>query len=156
MSKFQRFYLKEHCYFVTSTIIGNVPVFSDEENARVLVNCMYNFRKQGRYLLLAFVVMPTHFHALLVPNGKYNISQIMHSIKRSSSRLLTLGGKKLGSIWLPSFYEHVIRNKKDFNEKFKYLLANPVKAGLVAKPEEYQFSSAKPVYETDFDKYWVG
>lgn len=44
----------------------------------------------------------------------------------------------------------------DFNEKAKYLLNNPVKAGLSDTPEEYQFSSANPIYENDLDKYWIG
>lgn len=139
---------------MTSTTIEKVPVFKDIENAKILLNCIYNFRNKGRYLLLGFVIMPTHFHALLVPTGKYNISQVMHSIKRSSSRLIT--NKRLGGIWMLSFYEHTIRNTEDFYTKLDYIHNNPTKAKLVERSEDYAFSSANEANETDIDKYWVG
>ena len=154
MSKFLRFNLKEHCYFVTSTTRDNIPIFFNDENTKLLCNCIYNFRNQGRYLLLGFVIMSTHFHALLVPQNGYNISQVMHSIKRSSSRLLV--NKNQGKIWQISFYEHVIRNTKQFYEKLDYIHNNPVKAGIVDRAEDYIFSSANSKNETDIDKYWVG
>jgi len=131
-------------------------MFKNKENAQMLQNCIYNFRKEGKYLLLSYVIMPTHFHALLVPDNKFNISQIMHSIKRGSSRLLSISGIKSGPIWLPSFYEHVIRNKLDFREKYNYIQNNPVEAGLAKWPADYEFSSANPTNENDLDKYWVG
>ena len=136
--------------------MNNKPIFIEEENAQLLLNCIYNFRAKGMYLLLGFVIMPTHLHILLVPNKGFNVSTVMHSIKRSSSRLLSNFGYKKGPLWQPSFYEHVIRNKHDFREKLRYIYNNSVKAGLVKYSERFKFSSANPQNSNDLDKYYVG
>ncbi len=95
--------------------------------------------------------MPTHMHILLIPKNEYNISGIMHSIKRSSSRLINKQNNFKGPTWIPSFYEHITRNEEDFFEKLNYIYNNPVKAGLSSKPEDYNYSSANLKYKTDLE-----
>jgi putative transposase len=59
-------------------------------------------------------------------------------------------------VWQESFYDHVVRNRKEFDERLNYLYNNPVKARFVEKPEEYRFSSATGKYEIDLDGYAGG
>jgi putative transposase len=49
------------------------------------------------FVLYGFVVMPDHLHIMIMPAGKYNVSQIMHNIKRNTSRS--------ANIWLPHRYQ---------------------------------------------------
>jgi putative transposase len=59
-------------------------------------------------------------------------------------------------VWQESFYDHVIRNKKEFVERLNYIYYNPVKAELVDKPEDYKYSSATGNSETDLLCYVGG
>jgi|GEM_PF-6585488 len=59
-------------------------------------------------------------------------------------------------VWQESFYDHVIRNRKEFDERLNYLYNNPVKAKLVEKPEDYKYASATGKYEADLDGYVGG
>jgi putative transposase len=59
-------------------------------------------------------------------------------------------------VWQESFYDHVIRNEKEFVERLNYIYYNPVKAELVDKPEDYKYSSATRKYETDLLRYVGG
>jgi len=153
MSRFHRFHTAEAIYFVTSKTRGNRRFFSDKRNSRILLNCIDNFRKKGRYPLLAFVIMPDHLHIMLKPNGNENISKIMHSIKRGSSRLINQMWSRKGPIWQRSFYERIIRDEKEFWEKVNYVYNNPLRAGLVESPEDYPYSSANPKVETDLEEF---
>jgi putative transposase len=60
------------------------------------------------------------------------------------------------NVWQESFYDHVIRNSKEFVERLNYIHYNPVKANLVDTPEDYKYSSATGKYETDLDGYVGG
>ncbi|KPJ48542.1 MAG: hypothetical protein AMJ41_04700 [candidate division Zixibacteria bacterium DG_27] len=153
MGKFHRFYVPEAIYFVTSKTHGNRKFFANKRSAPILLNCIDNFRKEGRYLLLAFVIMPDHLHIILKPNAKENISKIMHSIKRGSSRLINQMLNRNGPLWQSGFYEQIIRNEKEFWEKVNYIYNNPLKAGLVESPEDYPYSSANPKVETDLEEF---
>jgi putative transposase len=59
-------------------------------------------------------------------------------------------------VWQVSFYDHVIRNRKEFVERLNYIHYNPVKARLVDTPEDYKYSSATGKYKTHLDGYVGG
>jgi putative transposase len=54
-------------------------------------------------------------------------------------------------LWQESFYDHVIRNKKEFVQRLNYVKYNPVRVGLAEKPEDYKYSSAAGEFDTDLD-----
>lgn len=80
-----------------------------------------------------YVVMPNHIHLLLrmqepdlEPQTKANMQRpTLHTVVRSLKTMVT---KKLGySIWQTSYYEHIVRNKRDYQEIWKYIEDNPSK-----------------------------
>jgi REP element-mobilizing transposase RayT len=82
-----------------------------------------------RYHIDAFVLMPNHVHAVIVPTRGYALSTILKGIKGVSANECNklLGGKS--RFWMDKSYDHIVR---DANE---YVSANPKKARL--KPDEY-------------------
>jgi REP element-mobilizing transposase RayT len=93
------------------------------------------------YDLHAWVVMSNHVHILIEP--RVPISRITESIKRYSAReankILGLTGQPF---WQIESYDHWVRTSEEFDNIVRYIEFNPVKAGLVASPEEYAWSSA--------------
>lgn len=59
-------------------------------------------------------------------------------------------------VWQASFYDHVVRNKKEFVQRLNYIHDNPVRAKLADKPENYKYSSATGKCETDLEGYVGG
>lgn len=98
----------------------------------------------GHYQLHAFVVMPNHVHLLVTP--LIPVSKIMHSLKRftarEANRILHLTGK---AFWQDESYDHLVRDSTEFQRICRYIECNPVKAGLVSSPEEFLWSSARPI-----------
>jgi REP element-mobilizing transposase RayT len=93
------------------------------------------------YLLEAYVVMPNHVHALLQP--LVPLPRITRGIKgvsaKSANRILNRGGEHF---WQDESFDHWIRNPAQFERIRTYIEMNPVKAGLVARPQDWRWSSA--------------
>ena len=59
-------------------------------------------------------------------------------------------------VWQESFYDHVIRNRKEFVQRLNYIHCNPIRLGLAEKPENYKYSSARGKFRIDLDAYLGG
>jgi len=88
MAKLIHFLEENSCYFLTSTTYQRKPLFRIDRYAEILCNIIYNLRKREKMLLLGFVVMPEHFHCLIIPSTGIKISWAMQEIKKGSSRLI--------------------------------------------------------------------
>lgn len=94
------------------------------------------FMDGDKYRLIAFCVMSNHVHILLKPlklNEKsyHPLSTIIFSFKRHTSGAFTELPHYVQPFWQEEYYDHVIRNEKDYFNQLNYILNNPVKAGLV-------------------------
>jgi type I restriction enzyme R subunit len=113
-----------------------------------------------RYDLLAFVVMPSHFHWVFHPRASWVQScieearqagkpaprtpreRIMQSAKGYSARVCNRLLGLSGQFWQDESYDHVVRNDDELFRIIEYVENNPVKAGLVSRREDWQWSSA--------------
>jgi putative transposase len=155
MGKLFRFLLEDHCYHVTTKTRGGAPVFEDPANARVIVDALQFVRRDCAYLL-GYAILPDHLHVVVVPRGRYTISQIMQTVKGYTSRVINARNGERGALWQASFYDRVIRDEPQLIGTLEYLHRNPVVAGLAEAPEAYPFSSAHPEGETDLELFLSG
>ena len=101
----------------------------------------------------AYVLMPSHLHALLGFHRIEQLSRVMQSVKGLTSRRmkavlsddLVNGFSRTGKFvfWKRRFDDLVIWSEKQFMIKAKYIHNNPVKAELVNNAEDYKYSSAR-------------
>ena len=80
---------------------------------------------------LAFVIMPDHIHWLFQLNQSHTLTKVVHSIKSISAHQV---GKP---IWQTGFYDHAIRKEEDIQSIARYIVANPIRAGLVKSVGDY-------------------
>lgn len=133
-------------YFVTSNSAERKPFFRHERWARLFIETLYKYRPD-HYRLHGFVLMPDHFHVLLTPHGGLELA--VQCIKGGFSYRAKREFAWNGDIWATSFSDHRIRDIEDFDLHLDYLGNNPVKAGLVSRPEEYSYTSANARFELD-------
>jgi REP element-mobilizing transposase RayT len=112
------------------------------EIADLVANTMQHFH-ESRYLLLEWVVMPNHAHAILWPMPNHLLSDILKSWKQFSSRkakkIVGLGEEPF---WQPESYDHWIRSDEEKARIARYIQNNPVTGGLCVRPEDWRWSSA--------------
>ena len=89
------------------------------------------------YMLLSAIVMPDHVHLILNPEKEYNISRIMKGIKGVSARKINNTRGTTGSIWQNEYYDRILRNENELNEKLNYMFFNSVKKKLTDNTWEY-------------------
>ena len=115
------------------------------EIAAVVVRALYFGQEQlDHYQLHAWVVMANHVHVLLTP--KVDPARLVKSIKgftaREANQILGRTGEPF---WERETYDHWVRDAQEWTRIKAYIEHNPVKAGLVERPEEYPWSSAAGV-----------
>jgi REP element-mobilizing transposase RayT len=109
--------------------------------AEIVQNAVLFFNGQ-RYTLHAWVIMPTHVHALFTPAEGWTLSKILHSWKSFSAREANKVLNRTGEFWQSEYFDRAIRDERGFTAAIEYIEYNPVKAGLCSCPQEWRFSSA--------------
>jgi len=94
-----------------------------------------------RYILDAYVIMPDHAHLLFTPLHGWTLAKIQQGLKGFTSWEINGVLGRRGRFWQDESFDHLIRDEVDWLDKFTYIHNNPVKAGLVERPEDYPFSS---------------
>ncbi len=95
----------------------------------------------GRYILHAFVIMPNHVHMLLEPFVP--LAKITGVLKGVAARDANATLDRIGKpFWQDETFDHWLRNSAEFQRIHHYIEWNPVSAGLAAKPEDWEWSSA--------------
>ncbi|MBI2496730.1 MAG: transposase [Opitutae bacterium] len=124
-------------YFIT---ICAVPRQKNQlclpEVGAALVTAAVHYHVTERWWVRLFLLMPDHLHALLaVPKG-----EALPDVVRVWKGYQT---KKLGIEWQAGFFDHRLRSDESEEEKTDYIRMNPVRAGLVERPEEWPYSWPK-------------
>ena len=132
-------------YFVTSRTWESRAIFKPAPPCEIFLESLLNYRDRGAYHLHAFVLMPDHFHVLLTPGDDTALERAVQFIKGGFSFRM----KSRVPIWQPSFTNHRVRSVEDFESHRQYIWLNPVRAKLVARPEDYPYTSAKENFERD-------
>ena len=125
-------------YFVTSITAQRRRMFQVAANAGLLQSTLLDYRRQGRFLLHAYVVMPDHFHAIITPAPEVSLEKAMQYIKGGFSFRL----KSKQDVWMRSFNQTQILSEEKFMGAVRYIEENPMRQGLAQTPAEYAYSSA--------------
>jgi REP element-mobilizing transposase RayT len=92
--------------------------------------------------------MPNHVHLVLTPyesseTADYSLTKIMHNIKRNSANHANKVLDRTGAFWQHETYDHFIRDETELERIIKYVLYNPVKAGLVKDQNDWKWTYCK-------------
>ena len=129
-------------YSLTMVTEGRVPYFNDLAAARCLINEMRRLHESKQLESLAWVLMPDHLHWLLVLEDK-NLSELMRLFKGVSSQLLNKQLQRQGTFWQRGFYDHAVRKEEGLRAAARYIVGNPLRAGLVETLADYPHWDAK-------------
>ena len=144
MPDYHRYYLEGFPIFITCVTRDRTPLFRDPRNTHLFWSVSERVKTIHPFELIAFVLMPDHFHWIIkMPEGLPNFSQVIHSLKRNYSVEFKKEHKidSAVSLWQPRFWDHILRDERDFEVHLDYIHWNPVKHRFVADPEQWEESS---------------
>ncbi|WP_339528714.1 REP-associated tyrosine transposase [Pseudomonas mucidolens] len=131
-----RFSEPSRTYLITTNIHERVPIFSDFRLGRLVVLQFRLAQHQGLVNSLAWVVMPDHFH-WLIELQKGSQGDLMCQVKSKSTRSVNGATGRKGRLWQTSFHDRVLRKEDDLVKMARYVVANPLRAGLVERIGDY-------------------
>ena len=122
-------------YLVTTVTASRRPYFGDFACGRLVVNALRG--EHERALTWAYVVMPDHLHWLVEIRDCAALSQTVRNVKSVSAHRLARRLGSTGPIWQRGFHDHALRRYEDLAQVARYVVANPLRAGLVDRLGEY-------------------
>ena len=118
-------------YVITAVTRDRQPFFTDFLVARALVRVLQEHEDREHAETLCFVVMPDHLHWLMRLGSNRKLEAVVRSVKALSS-------KRTGNrLWQKGFYDHGLRWDENIKEIARYIVANPLRAGLAAGINDY-------------------
>jgi REP element-mobilizing transposase RayT len=86
--------------------------------------------------------MPNHVHLLIEQVEGFPLGAVVRSWKSFTAKAINERLGRTGAVWARDYFDRFIRNEAHFCHAAAYVEDNPVKAGLVARREDWPFSSA--------------
>ena len=114
-----------------------IPAFLDFQAARTVVRCMRTKDRNGHASTVAFVVMPDHVHWLCSLGYTMSLSKLVASLKADVTFALRGRDDLPRPLWQSGYFDRGIREFEDSVGVARYIVMNPVRAGLVRTVREY-------------------
>ncbi|MBX7046722.1 MAG: transposase [Ignavibacteria bacterium] len=152
---------KAGVYFMTSTIVDWIPVFTSEKYFQILINAFKFHQQKNNLKIYSYVILDNHFHIIC---SAEKLAQIFQSIKSFTARTIIDELKKENKTWLLhllKFNKKSVKEESDFQlwqeglhpkeilnenilkQKINYIHYNPVKRGYVLNEKDWKYSSAR-------------
>ncbi|MEG5263935.1 transposase [Pseudomonas sp. JDS28PS106] len=136
-----RYSCAHHIYLVTTSTFDRTPVFTSLALGRLLVDELRLAQEQDLAHSLAWVVMPDHLHWLFELRAE-SLSGLIQRVKSKSAAAVNRARGASGQLWQDGFHDRAIRDERDLVNFARYIVANPVRAGLVPSIREYSLWDA--------------
>jgi len=149
-------------HYLTFSCFARRPFFTGRRSPQWFVDAVDQARAKLHFDLWAWVIMPEHVHLLILPAEGVGISQVLYQVKKPVTtwalswtrrhapqflpRMLDVqpNGQASHRFWLRGGgYDRNLRSVPDVHEKIVYIHANPVRRGLVERPEQWPWSSSR-------------
>ncbi|MHC8369079.1 REP-associated tyrosine transposase [Pseudomonas sp. ZT5P21] len=123
-------------YLLTAVTHERQPIFKDWRVGRLVVHEFRRTQEAGDTTSVAWVVMPDHIHWLVeLQNG--DLPKLMRVTKSRSARLINQARGFSAPVWQKGYFDRALRREDDLKAMARYIIANPMRAGLVNRIGDY-------------------
>ena len=129
-------------YLVTFTAAGRAPIFGDFELARMVSRAICDRGTWPHARLLAWVLMPDHWHGLIESHEAESLSRSVARAKAAATRARNFRSGSGVSLWATGYHDHALRSDEAVLDCARYIILNPVRAELVESCRTYPFWDA--------------
>jgi len=140
MSRLRRIEVSRRIFFV-STHFSKTSLPVSEAERDIVLSSIAAARSHRKFLLAAYVVMPTHCHLLFEPETEDTLGAVMREIKVRSAKQILSTRARPGPFWQARSFDRVLRNRTEWSKAVEYIHWNPVKDSLVREPGDWPWSS---------------
>jgi len=133
-------YQQQRClHFITFSCYRRMPFLDSGEAPETFERELERVRRSYGCYVTGYVVMPEHVHLLISEPERSMLSVVIQMLKQITSRKLRPASAP--QFWQTRYYDFPVWSERKRVEKLRYIHRNPVKRGLVARPENWPWSS---------------
>jgi len=129
-------------YNITSVTVSREPFFTNFQAGCAAARCFEDPRLLGDARMLAWVLMPDHAHWLIQAGDNDDLATVVNRLKSASARQTNRVLGRTGTLWQRAYHDHALRADEDIVTVARYIVANPIRAGLVQRAGDYPFWNA--------------
>jgi REP element-mobilizing transposase RayT len=118
-------------YLLTMVTLNRQPFFAEFHAARSLIRTLQAEERLSRASTWAYVLMPDHLHWLMQLGERVDLARCVQGVKSLVSRQL---GER---VWQSGFHDRAMRKEEDLQAMARYIVTNPLRAGLVKSVVDY-------------------
>jgi putative transposase len=141
--------MSDRTFFVTGPSYRRHDIFQSKRMQDLFLDVLRHYRREKKYLLHAFVLMPDHMHLLITPDPLLPLEKCVQLIKGGFSYRVKKELELRGDVWAAGFNKDRVKDVREYDAFVDYIHMNPVKRGLVKSPELYECSSVWPGRKMD-------
>ncbi|MCH2535094.1 MAG: transposase [Bdellovibrionales bacterium] len=108
---------------------------------RIFIQQLNQVVEKYKSMIHAFVLMDNHYHLLITTHEKYDLGVVMQYLQRSVSRIVNSKSRRINHVFGGAYKASIIYYPHYYYNVYKYIYQNPLRAGLVSRVEEYNFST---------------
>ena len=131
--------------------VNRGPCFFSEGHYRYYLMLLGRFARQFGCSIHAYCLMTNHVHLLLTPHGRDACARLMKQLNQCYVQRLNKAAGRTGPLWEGRFHSGLVASDSYLLACYRYIELNPVRAGMVAHPREYRWSSYAANAEGDVD-----
>jgi REP-associated tyrosine transposase len=135
----KRFQQARCLHFVTFSCHHRDPLLAEAHAPAVFEQTLERVRRWYGFFVSGYVVMPEHVHLLISEPERGQLSVALQMLKQNTAR--ELHPPEGSPFWQPRYYDFNVWSEDKRIEKLRYIHRNPVKRGLVERPEDWLWSS---------------
>ncbi|MFZ2492118.1 MAG: transposase [Thermoanaerobaculia bacterium] len=141
-------------YHVTSRGNERRPIFRSDRDRLTFLDFLGQVARRFGWSITAWVLMSNHFH-LVIQTPQPNLSRGMHWLNGAYAGRFNKRHKRWGHLFGGRFKSFLIEKEAYFTEVLRYVVLNPVRAGMVARPEDYRWSSYRATAGLERAPEWL-
>jgi putative transposase len=134
----KRFQQAESLHFITFSCFHRSPLLQEAQPKDTVEAALEQIRARHGARIYAYVLMPEHVHLVINEPPSILLAQLLKALKQVTSRKLKSDREQF---WQDRYFDSNVHGEKARSEVIRYIHRNPVKRGLVARPEQYRWSS---------------
>ena len=116
-------------------------IVRDDQDRLRLLDLWAEHARTFKVAIHAWVIMDNHFHLLATPETQEGLPQMMQAVGRAYVRYFNLRHQRTGTLWEGRYRSNLIESERYLLACMVYIDLNPVRAGMVAQPEDFRWSS---------------
>ena len=141
MARSPRITIPAHPHHIIQRGNNRQATFFAEDDCRFFLECLRQAKAKCRCRIYAYVLMTNHFHLLVEPSEIGDLGRFMQSVGRRYVRYINANYRRSGTLWEGRFKSAAVSRDEYLIMCSRYIELNPVRAGLVAHPKDYRWSS---------------